>query len=80
MKALFITAPASGGGIGIDPTHAVVRIDGSTICGTDLHILKGDVPETTQGTILATRPWARLRPSMRASARWRRETACWSPV
>ena len=24
----------------------------STICGTDLHILKGDVPETTPGTVL----------------------------
>ena len=36
----------------IDPTDIVVRIDTSTICGTDLHILKGDVPETTPGTIL----------------------------
>jgi alcohol dehydrogenase len=35
-----------------DPTDAVVRIDSSTICGTDLHILKGDVPETTPGTVL----------------------------
>ena len=31
----------------IDPSDIVVRIDTSTICGTDLHILKGDVPETT---------------------------------
>jgi hypothetical protein len=29
-----------------------VRIDSSTICGTDLHILKGDVPEVTSGTVL----------------------------
>ena len=36
----------------IDPTDAIVRIDSSTICGTDLHILKGDVPEVTPGTIL----------------------------
>ncbi len=36
----------------IDPTDALVRIDTTTICGTDLHILKGDVPETTPGTIL----------------------------
>ena len=36
----------------IEPTDAIVRIDSSTICGTDLHILKGDVPETTPGTIL----------------------------
>jgi alcohol dehydrogenase len=36
----------------IEPTDAIVRIDSATICGTDLHILKGDVPETTPGTIL----------------------------
>ena len=35
-----------------DPTDIVVRIDASTICGTDLHILKGDVPEVAPGTIL----------------------------
>jgi alcohol dehydrogenase len=29
-----------------------VRIDTSTICGSDLHILKGDVPETIPGTVL----------------------------
>jgi alcohol dehydrogenase len=34
------------------PTDAVVRIDAATICGTDLHILKGDVPEVQPGTIL----------------------------
>ena len=28
-----------------EPTDAVVRITTSTICGTDLHILKGDVPD-----------------------------------
>src|SRR3954447_25695841 len=31
---------------------AVVRITRSTICGTDLHILKGDVPSVTPGRIL----------------------------
>jgi alcohol dehydrogenase len=36
----------------LEPTDAVVRIDVATICGTDLHILKGDVPETKPGTIL----------------------------
>jgi len=35
-----------------EPTDAVVRIDSTTICGTDLHILKGDVPEVQPGTIL----------------------------
>src|SRR5881392_2305337 len=35
-----------------EPTDIIVRIDSSTICGTDLHILKGDVPEVKPGTIL----------------------------
>jgi alcohol dehydrogenase len=34
------------------PTDAIVHINSSTICGTDLHILKGDVPTVTPGTIL----------------------------
>jgi alcohol dehydrogenase len=36
----------------IDATDAVVKIYKTTICGTDLHILKGDVPEVTDGRIL----------------------------
>ncbi len=36
----------------IDPEDAVVRVDAVTICGTDLHILKGDVPEVTPGRVL----------------------------
>lgn len=36
----------------LDPTDAIVRIYKTTICGTDLHILKGDVPEVTDGRIL----------------------------
>jgi len=35
-----------------DPTDAVVRILKTTICGTDLHIIKGDVPSATPGRIL----------------------------
>src|SRR5438876_1844810 len=35
-----------------EPTDVIVRIDSATICGTDLHILKGDVPEAQPGTIL----------------------------
>ena len=35
-----------------EPTDVIVRIDSSTICGTDLHILKGDVPTVKPGTIL----------------------------
>jgi alcohol dehydrogenase len=34
------------------PTDAVVRIVKTTICGTDLHILKGDVPTCVPGRIL----------------------------
>jgi alcohol dehydrogenase len=36
----------------VDPTDAVVRIDAVTICGTDLHILKGDVPTCEPGRVL----------------------------
>ena len=36
----------------IDDTDAVVRVDATTICGTDLHILKGDLPAVTDGRIL----------------------------
>jgi alcohol dehydrogenase len=36
----------------IDPTDAVVRVDATTICGSDLHILKGDLPEVEAGRIL----------------------------
>ena len=35
-----------------DPTDAIVRMTSATICGTDLHILKGDVPTVTDGRIL----------------------------
>jgi alcohol dehydrogenase len=35
-----------------DDTDAVVRVDVVTICGTDLHILKGDVPAVLPGRIL----------------------------
>jgi len=31
---------------------AIVRVDATTICGTDLHILKGDVPAVRKGRIL----------------------------
>ncbi|MGA2521482.1 MAG: zinc-dependent alcohol dehydrogenase family protein [Acidimicrobiales bacterium] len=36
----------------VDDTDAIVRVDTTTICGTDLHILKGDVPAVTPGRIL----------------------------
>jgi alcohol dehydrogenase len=34
------------------PTDAIVKITKTTICGTDLHILKGDLPTVTPGRIL----------------------------
>jgi alcohol dehydrogenase len=58
MKALVYHGPGQRGWDTvpdptiIDATDAIVRIDSSTICGTDLHILKGDVPETIPGTVL----------------------------
>jgi alcohol dehydrogenase len=58
MKALVYHGPGQRGWDTVedpkivDPTDAIVRIDTTTICGTDLHILKGDVPETLPGTIL----------------------------
>jgi alcohol dehydrogenase len=58
MKALVYHGPGQRGWDTVkdpeivDQTDIVVRIDSSTICGSDLHILKGDVPETTAGTVL----------------------------
>ena len=34
------------------PTDALVKILKTTICGTDLHIMKGDVPEVSVGRII----------------------------
>ncbi len=36
----------------INPTDVIVKVDTTTICGTDLHILKGDVPAVTDGRVL----------------------------
>ncbi|MET7850316.1 alcohol dehydrogenase catalytic domain-containing protein [Streptomyces avermitilis] len=35
-----------------DAGDVIVRVGAVTICGTDLHILKGDVPEVRPGTVL----------------------------
>ena len=35
-----------------DQGDAILRITTSTICGTDLHILKGDLPAVTDGRVL----------------------------
>ena len=58
MKALVYHGPAKKSWeekskpVVQQPTDAIVRITKTTICGTDLHILKGDVPEVTDGRIL----------------------------
>src|SRR6266705_3789366 len=36
----------------VEPTDIVVQVDTTTICGTDLHIRKGDVPAVVDGRIL----------------------------
>ena len=36
----------------IDQSDAIIKVDITTICGTDLHILKGDTPEVKEGRIL----------------------------
>lgn len=58
MKALVFNGPGSKAWTEvpdarlIDPTDVVVRVDTTTICGTDLHILKGDVPAVSAGRVL----------------------------
>jgi alcohol dehydrogenase len=58
MKALVYHGPGKRAWEGVPdptiqaPTDVIVRIDTATICGTDLHILKGDVPECVPGTVL----------------------------
>ncbi|MGQ4345659.1 zinc-dependent alcohol dehydrogenase family protein [Streptomyces sp. SAS_275] len=58
MKALVFHGPGkSAWEEAADPsiqeaTDVIVRVDAVTICGTDLHILKGDVPEVRPGTVL----------------------------
>ena len=58
MKALVYNGPGRKAWESVadptlqSPTDAIVRIDSATICGTDLHILKGDVPAVKPGTVL----------------------------
>jgi alcohol dehydrogenase len=58
MKALVYKGPGSKAWEDVPTptiqadTDAIVRVDCTTICGSDLHILKGDVPEVTEGRIL----------------------------
>jgi alcohol dehydrogenase len=58
MKALVYNGPGSKSWADVptptiqDNTDIIVRVDCTTICGSDLHILKGDVPEVPKGLIL----------------------------
>lgn len=58
MKALVFQGPGKTSWQSVpepgikDAADAVVRVDTTTICGTDLHIIKGDVPEVAPGTVL----------------------------
>jgi alcohol dehydrogenase len=58
MKALVYHGPGRRSWIDVpdpqilQPDDAIVRVDAVTICGTDLHILNGDVPEVESGRIL----------------------------
>jgi len=58
MKALVFHGPDSKAWEEVpkpeiqENSDAIVRVDCTTICGSDLHILKGDVPEVTPGRIL----------------------------
>src|ERR1700693_1404552 len=62
------------------PTDAIVSIDLTTICGTDLHILKGDVPETKPGTILGHEAVGTIVEADRRSPPSRKATTCCCPV
>ena len=58
MKAMVYGGPGNKSWMDVpdpeiqSPGDAIVKVDTTTICGTDLHILKGDVPAVQQGRIL----------------------------
>ena len=58
MKALVYKGPGTSGWDDVAdptihrPTDVIVKMAATTICGTDLHILKGDVPEVAVGRVL----------------------------
>ncbi|MEU6883579.1 alcohol dehydrogenase catalytic domain-containing protein [Streptomyces sp. NPDC046712] len=58
MKALVFQGPGRTAWTDVpdpaieDAAEAIVRVDAVTICGTDLHIVKGDVPEVASGRVL----------------------------
>ena len=59
------------------PTDAIVTITKTTICGTDLHILKGDVPSCQPGAVFwVTKVLALLTRLGQVSPHSSRETEC----
>jgi alcohol dehydrogenase len=58
MKALVYGGPGEKSWTDVpdptiqSPSDVIVKVDTTTICGTDLHILKGDVPTVARGRIL----------------------------
>jgi len=58
MKALVYGGPGVENWVDVEDAKlktskdAIVEVTATTICGTDLHILKGDVPDTPEGCIL----------------------------
>ena len=70
MKALVYHGPGEKNWEDVpDPkpeadTDAIVRVDTTTICGTDLHILKGNTPRSPADGSSATRRSARSKRSV----------------
>ena len=62
-----------------DPTDVIVKVDTTTICGTDLHILKGDVPAVTEGRILGHEAVGTVVETGAAVTSSSRATACSCP-
>ena len=55
------------------PSDAIIKVTKTTICGTDLHILKGDVATCKAGTIWAMKAWA-------SSIQWARASSVSNPA
>ena len=87
MKALVYGGPGQRSWTDVpdpvikDPEDAIVRVDAVTICGTDLHILKGDVPRSSTGRILGHEAVGTvLEVGDERARRPGRATGCWSPA
>lgn len=62
------------------PTDVVVKIETTTICGTDLHILEGDVPAVQAEGILGHEGVGMITRSARRSPRYRSATGSSPPA